>query len=145
MWHKPCRTFHPWCPCIKTRCLCHKWCQLCRHSGTADVIKATCGATSDDNVDIMRQTAELSHYVQRREVGIRSWKFSKNNLIMCRSGQYKPISMIGNPFHKWFFTHNSNLVLLQFSYSSSDRFKMLHMPRQLYNLGMCRNIKFVWQ
>ena len=22
MWHKPCRTFHPWCPCIKTRCLC---------------------------------------------------------------------------------------------------------------------------
>ena len=22
MWHKPCQTFHPWCPCIKTRCLC---------------------------------------------------------------------------------------------------------------------------
>ena len=22
MWHKPCRTFHPWCPCFKTRCLC---------------------------------------------------------------------------------------------------------------------------
>ena len=21
MWRKPCRTFHPWCPCIKTRCL----------------------------------------------------------------------------------------------------------------------------
>ena len=21
MWHKLCRTFHPWCPCIKTRCL----------------------------------------------------------------------------------------------------------------------------
>ena len=21
MWHKPCRPFHPWCPCIKTRCL----------------------------------------------------------------------------------------------------------------------------
>ena len=21
MWHKPCRTFHPWCPYIKTRCL----------------------------------------------------------------------------------------------------------------------------
>ena len=21
MWHKPCRTFHPWCPCIKTRSL----------------------------------------------------------------------------------------------------------------------------
>ena len=21
MWHKPCWTFHPWCPCIKTRCL----------------------------------------------------------------------------------------------------------------------------
>ena len=21
MWHKPCRTFHPWCPRIKTRCL----------------------------------------------------------------------------------------------------------------------------
>ena len=26
MWHKPCRTFHPWCPCIKTRCLStHEW------------------------------------------------------------------------------------------------------------------------
>ena len=22
MWHKPCRTFHPWCLCTKTRCLC---------------------------------------------------------------------------------------------------------------------------
>ena len=22
MWHKPCWTFHPWCLCIKTRCLC---------------------------------------------------------------------------------------------------------------------------
>ena len=21
MWHTPCRTFHPWCLCIKTRCL----------------------------------------------------------------------------------------------------------------------------
>ena len=21
MWHKACRTFHPWCPCTKTRCL----------------------------------------------------------------------------------------------------------------------------
>ena len=21
MWHKPCRTFNPWCLCIKTRCL----------------------------------------------------------------------------------------------------------------------------
>ena len=30
MWHKPCRTFHPWCPCIKTRCLSIslKWCYL---------------------------------------------------------------------------------------------------------------------
>ena len=25
MWHKPCRTFHPWCPCIKTRCLYSYW------------------------------------------------------------------------------------------------------------------------
>ena len=25
MWHKPCRTFHPWCPCIKTRCLWAQW------------------------------------------------------------------------------------------------------------------------
>ena len=25
MWHKPCRTFHPWCPCIKTRCLLYIW------------------------------------------------------------------------------------------------------------------------
>ena len=23
MWHKPCRTFHPWSPCTKTRCLLH--------------------------------------------------------------------------------------------------------------------------
>ena len=25
MWHKPCRTFHPWCLCIKTRCLSCTW------------------------------------------------------------------------------------------------------------------------
>ena len=25
MWHKPCRTFHPWCLCIKTRCLYNVW------------------------------------------------------------------------------------------------------------------------
>ena len=25
MWHKPCRTFHPWCLCIKTRCLSLMW------------------------------------------------------------------------------------------------------------------------
>ena len=25
MWHKPCRTFHPWCLCIKTRCLSIEW------------------------------------------------------------------------------------------------------------------------
>ena len=28
MWHKPCRTFHPWCLCIKTRCLLNRWFQL---------------------------------------------------------------------------------------------------------------------
>ena len=28
MWHKPCRTFHPWCPCIKTRCLSMLWLKL---------------------------------------------------------------------------------------------------------------------
>ena len=30
MWHNLCRTFHPWCPCIKTRCLfynCGNFCQ----------------------------------------------------------------------------------------------------------------------
>ena len=25
MWHKPCRTFNPWCLCIKTRCLWTDW------------------------------------------------------------------------------------------------------------------------
>ena len=25
MWHKPCRTFNPWCLCIKTRCLLTHW------------------------------------------------------------------------------------------------------------------------
>ena len=29
MWHKPCRTFHPWCLCIKTRCLSGKWRPSC--------------------------------------------------------------------------------------------------------------------
>ena len=41
MWHKPCRTFHPWCPCIKTRCL---WPYLrrlqCRY--TCTYIRITC-------------------------------------------------------------------------------------------------------
>ena len=29
MWHKPCRTFNPWCLCIKTRCLSAKWSPFC--------------------------------------------------------------------------------------------------------------------
>ena len=29
MWHKPCRTFHPWCLCIKTRCLFNTEMGLC--------------------------------------------------------------------------------------------------------------------
>ena len=33
MWHKPCRTFHPWCPCIKTRCL------LYLYVGTASTLR----------------------------------------------------------------------------------------------------------
>ena len=33
MWHKPCRTFHPWCPCIKTRCLLCLWVQPCAPDG----------------------------------------------------------------------------------------------------------------
>ena len=33
MWHKPCRTFHPWCPCIKTRCLWLKWAHLLSYPG----------------------------------------------------------------------------------------------------------------
>ena len=28
MWHKPCRTFHPWCLCIKTRCLSYLYLKL---------------------------------------------------------------------------------------------------------------------
>ena len=31
MWHKPCRTFHPWCPCIKTRCLFETLSRAWRH------------------------------------------------------------------------------------------------------------------
>ena len=34
MWHKPCRTFHPWCPCIKTRCLSHRDRQTCASEST---------------------------------------------------------------------------------------------------------------
>ena len=33
MWHKPCRTFHPWCPCIKTRCLGASRCTPKAHLG----------------------------------------------------------------------------------------------------------------
>ena len=32
MWHKPCRTFHPWCPCIKNRCLLFVWITLSKSS-----------------------------------------------------------------------------------------------------------------
>ena len=32
MWHKPCRTFHPWCLCIKTRCLFILWCTRSKYN-----------------------------------------------------------------------------------------------------------------
>ena len=31
MWHKPCRTFNPWCLCIKTRCLFQSIYQMFHH------------------------------------------------------------------------------------------------------------------
>ena len=37
MWHKPCRTFHPWCLCIKTRCLCVHYCGTCCMSPEYDI------------------------------------------------------------------------------------------------------------
>ena len=37
MWHKPCRTFHPWCPCINTRCLSASVCLIIKWDD--DVIK----------------------------------------------------------------------------------------------------------
>ena len=33
MWHKLCRTFHPWCPCIKTRCLLYVCMRECCSGG----------------------------------------------------------------------------------------------------------------
>ena len=42
MWHKPCRTFHPWCLCIKTRCL---WSTYMQHSVSVhavDGVKLVC-------------------------------------------------------------------------------------------------------
>ena len=35
MWHKPCRTFHPWCPCIKTRCMYMLFCRYLRQRDSA--------------------------------------------------------------------------------------------------------------
>ena len=47
MWHKPCRTFNPWCLCIKTRCLfnsiftnyaCDSWMQSWWLSGAVTLV-----------------------------------------------------------------------------------------------------------
>ena len=46
MWHKPCRTFHPWCLCIKTRCLSKHWSHIEYHGHIWRVsLQLICGDT----------------------------------------------------------------------------------------------------
>ena len=63
MWHKPCRTFHPWCPCIKTHCLlwpcddnlsCGLHCAMCPDSKNqcSHVINVTLSTIFHWNYDI---------------------------------------------------------------------------------------------
>ena len=53
MWHKPCRTFHPWCPCIKTRC-------LYRHM-TVEQQAVTHVTRANVNPDLCRHMTSLNH------------------------------------------------------------------------------------
>ena len=66
MWHKPCRTFHPWCPCIKTRCLWDIFCIPKKHS-----LRWRCRHC--DEISITTCTSRICHFVnircsQRRQI-----------------------------------------------------------------------------
>ena len=55
MWQKPCRTFNPWCLCIKTRCLLFLWGLL--HLPVPLVINVcTCGAHVEYEVHVQFNT-----------------------------------------------------------------------------------------
>ena len=58
MWHKPCRTFHPWCPCIKTRCLLFYVCTYQRCNQTlAAICRNMCICNVSRAVAARRNTA----------------------------------------------------------------------------------------
>ena len=56
MWHKPCRTFHPWCLCIKTRCLYDIFCRVCVDH-TADQ------CSSDESEDVYASANHCSDVI----------------------------------------------------------------------------------
>ena len=75
MWHKPCRTFHPWCLCIKTRCLSTWWCSLMLHRTVVErdaamsLISCMYRAVSQ----IPQCTRQISHNVPFCDRNVQTW------------------------------------------------------------------------
>ena len=121
MWHKPCRTFHPWCLCIKTRCL---FCSLkailnreqpqsplpCHH--VISVSSIAVASTPVAKMRVLVFAGDWAYEIELHQTGVicfpwwqRSWS--------C--GVFKSwISDAHCPFQwKWQVLHNYDISVLQ--------------------------------
>ena len=86
MWHKPCRTFHPWCPCIKTRCLFPFWTH-----------QPTLSTERNDSYLIFAHFFTSMIYVVTLNPSIQPWN---HNTIATQ--KYKPRIFLSCDDTKWF-------------------------------------------
>ena len=72
MWHKPCRTFHPWCLCIKTRCLSAILRPLCLGLNVimhSDILRCCCHMATP-GAEGMKYALEILIALQCRHISV---------------------------------------------------------------------------
>ena len=94
MWHKPCRTFHLWCLCIKTRCLLSLWWQAI-HWADSDLLPITPSGTNFIELWIKNNTFHLAvfeNHVNKMQAIIffrLQWSIIVWNFFFYRTWEYK--------------------------------------------------------
>ena len=101
MWHKPCRTFNPWCLCIKTRCL---WCDDCPAKLPCNLL--WCHHTDRDNL------TRLTDMIFRADSRLASSQWER--LLLC----YNISHWLGTSLDSRFVHSQYNTTIPQWSYHS---------------------------
>ena len=127
MWHKPCRTFHLWCLCIKTRCLFHPWCPGVKNRCLSDHTGAWGAGTGGSRRMALRYSVPV-HPTPNPSV-LRALQYSHMSFTMFRIAGY-PFSGISRPKTK----NTSTLLALC----------ARNPPVTLHHIGPVKQKAFPW-